>query len=182
MGKIILYAVILFSVASCKTIFTEDMRTRLTSEELKKVQYYTSSKLHMERKLTSGEAKTVNGDIKLIDGTYYEIIDIPQMTPGILVRNGGSNNFEVTFDPVSSRALKFTNMPTGEADAFFLATNYNAPCFDESCNVMFDGKLFTATFPTALNNIHPTHLLIGKQGSKTVSKTKEKLKGVRIAE
>lgn len=167
---------------SCKTIFTENMRTRLTTDELKKVQYYTSSTVHLERKLTSGEAKTIDGNIKLIDGTYYEIVDIPKMTPGILVLNGGTNNFEVTFDPISNRSLKFTNMPIGAADAFFLSTDFNAPCFDESCNVMFDGKFFVATFPTALNNTHPTRLLIKKQRSKTVSKTKEKLKGVRITQ
>jgi hypothetical protein len=84
--NLILFFIFLSLISCSRILFTESIYNRLENERLnlKKVQFYNNTCIRLERVLTSKDADIESGSVKLIDGKFVEIINIPFWTPGIV--------------------------------------------------------------------------------------------------
>lgn len=72
-------------LVSCKVPFTGALRVRLESNnvDLRKIQFYNSSRFFLQRHLSSAETGISGGRIKITNGVKVEIVKIDKRTPAI---------------------------------------------------------------------------------------------------
>ncbi len=93
----------LFLITSCSpslTPFTQDMydRSSWSEEDLKRIQFYVSSDIVLNREFTSGESAISNGKIKIKNGKKIEEVIIRSGTPGALLFIPKENRFAISFE------------------------------------------------------------------------------------
>jgi hypothetical protein len=93
---------------SCKVAFTENLRIQLESNniDLKKIQFYNSESIVLQRELTSKETGVVGGKIKIEHGKKIEVIVIGKNTPGICERVG-TDTLQILFEKGDNKWIPF---------------------------------------------------------------------------
>ncbi len=106
--SIIFLLIVLF--ASCKTYFTEDIRSQVNTHKIniKDIQFYTSRKIILSRltNTNSDSAKQDSGTINFVQELEFERIVIKRNTPGVCV-NAYDSELEIKFEDKDSCSLKF---------------------------------------------------------------------------
>jgi hypothetical protein len=180
--------------------FTHELRDQhsLTRDELKNLQYYTSSTITLRRELESG-GKQITGNHKLllVAGKTIEEVVIESKTPGIAVAVS-DHSITVSFDQGTS--LEFVasgggsprptetfatapdpfpgNNPERRDPEPVLLQGYFGPyalALSPSGQVVFQGKTFEA-----VGDSLKAHLLIGGESFEEVVKQNKTLPGMRL--
>ena len=115
LNKILLIAILVASCTSQKVPFTSELRKKynLSDEQLKKVQFYTSSDIVLTKTETGDEASINNGRVLLVNKNNSETIIIKKNTPCILVYVLEENKFLFSFEYLDNRVLLFGNSEGG---------------------------------------------------------------------
>ena len=173
-------------------LFTPEMKSRLSAVELNKVQFYISDELVLKREINNGEAGVSKGEIQLIGGRYFQIIQIKKLTPGVCLNKLPNNTIHVegkelhlnaeqlqayfehrigvSFD-TTDRTIPFSEYSSGIVPAFMvLAHEADKGKFATD----FDGKSFE------IIKGWKAKLLVKKQEQGTTGKSKEVLNGRTI--
>lgn len=93
----------LFLFCSCSprlSVFTDEIyRSGNWSErELKKIQFYVSNDIVLQRRLGRTTSKIEGGRIRIIDGSEWEEIVIKAGTPGVYVFSPGQDRLAISFE------------------------------------------------------------------------------------
>lgn len=111
MKKLVLFAFLIVSLSSCKTLipFTDNLRTDngWTDEELRQIQYYNSETIILHRQLNSNETGIVSGKIKMVDGKQVEEIVIRKGTPGVISAIPDGSRLAISFEIGDDHYLTF---------------------------------------------------------------------------
>jgi hypothetical protein len=116
MNRIALIAVIVtLALASCspKIQFTQAVKeqNQLTDDEMKKLQFYTSGDIVLQRNQKDDSGKeTDDGELVLTSGSSVDQVIIPAGTPGIVVGAKGNNAMLVRFEPGEGKYLVFGDL------------------------------------------------------------------------
>jgi hypothetical protein len=118
--------------------------------ELKKIQFYLSEDLVIQRQLTEGTSEITSGKIKIVRGEKLEEIRIPRGTPGVFLFKAKENNFAVSFDATSDkRFLMFGPNPKQSGRYVLLASEWQS----RQGKVQYDNKSYYTTDGSALANL-----------------------------
>ncbi|MBL4624407.1 MAG: hypothetical protein JKY42_04620 [Flavobacteriales bacterium] len=113
MNRIALVLVVLvttFSSCSPKIQFTQAVKEQhqLTDEEMKKLQFYTSGDIVLQRNQKDESGKeTDDGELIITSGSSIDQVIIPAGTPGIVIALKGNNAMLVRFEPGERKYLVF---------------------------------------------------------------------------
>jgi hypothetical protein len=193
-------AIALFSTGCRGFIdFTHELRDQhsLTRDELKNLQYYTSSTITLRRELESG-GKQITGNHKLllVAGKTIEEVVIESKTPGIAVAVS-DHSITVSFDQGTSLEFVASGNGARPSEAFasppdpfpgnsperrepepVLLQGYFGPyalAVSPGGQVVFQGKTFEAVGESL-----KAHLLIGGESFEEVVKQNKTLPGMRL--
>lgn len=106
---LILITALLTASCSQKIVFTAKLRNKLEKQDvnLKKIQFYNSDKITLEREEERPEEYSVrSGTVKVEEGRTVEEIIIKKKTPGICVEVH-PYHLNVSFEPGNAKYLKF---------------------------------------------------------------------------
>ena len=103
MIRLFYFAAVLLCLTSCAptlSSYTQKLHDRYEWKEsdLKKVQFYLSEDIVLRRKAGGGKAEIERGQIKIIDGTKYEVVKFRKGTPGVLLFMPKENRMAVSFE------------------------------------------------------------------------------------
>jgi hypothetical protein len=116
------------SCAPALSPYTQKLNDRYEWKEsdLKKVQFYLSDDVVLRRKAGSGKAEIAQGEIKIIDGTRYEVVKFRKNTPGVLLFMPKENRMAISFEDGSeSNYLMFGPNPNFNNRYVLLASDWN---------------------------------------------------------
>ncbi|MEP7322868.1 MAG: hypothetical protein ABI761_13155 [Saprospiraceae bacterium] len=131
MKRLIYFSLFLLIYSSCAPAlspYTQKLNDRYEWKEsdLKKVQFYLSEDIVLRRKAGSGKAEIAQGEIKIIDGTRYEIVKFRKNTPGVLLFMPKENRMAISFEDGSeSNYLMFGPNPNFNNRYVLLASDWN---------------------------------------------------------
>jgi hypothetical protein len=121
MKKLSLFLAIGFMLAGCKNLvpYTDAIRTKynIQQSDLKRIQFYASDDIILQRKISDGATNIVSGKIKSVNGEKVEEIIVRSGTPGVLVQetNGklgisfeSNDNYFINFGSNSYMDEKYT--------------------------------------------------------------------------
>jgi hypothetical protein len=128
MRSIIIAALALMTLGSCKNLvpYTDALKSKynLSDEQLKHLQFYVSSPIVLQRKITAENSTQVTaGKIKIVNGEKVEEIVVPVGTKGVLVKND-SGKFEVSFEKDDTYYLRFGTNPNRYESYVLLASDW----------------------------------------------------------
>lgn len=112
MKNTLLFIIGLAFLTSCspKLQFTQSVKEqhKLTDEELKKIQFYTSGDILLQRAEKGGtEKETTEGELVITTGKSMEQVLIKAGTPGIIIKVLDDNKVAVRFEPGEGKYLVF---------------------------------------------------------------------------
>jgi hypothetical protein len=113
MNRITLSLIVLVvSFASCspKIQFTQAVKEQhqLTDQEMKKLQFYISADIVLQRNQKDASDKdTDDGELIITSGSSIDQVIIPAGTPGIVIEMKGENAMLVRFEPGEGKYLEF---------------------------------------------------------------------------
>ncbi|MBK8281967.1 MAG: hypothetical protein IPK94_18045 [Saprospiraceae bacterium] len=144
MTKLIYTGIALIILSSCApslSPYTQKLYDRYEWKEadLKKVQFYLSDDIVLRRKAGSGKAEINQGQIKVIDGTRYEIVKFKRGTPGVLLFMPKENRMAISFEEGKANDanyLMFGPNPTVNNQYVLLAADWDK----RSGEVTYQGK------------------------------------------
>ena len=119
-----------FTMASCSSElrpFTANLLREggWNDSELKKVQFYLSNDVILQRAIKNGTSEITSGSIKIVKGEKIEEVRIPRGTPGVFVFREKDNHFAVSFDATSDkRYLMFGPNPKQKGTYVLLASEW----------------------------------------------------------
>ena len=131
MIRLIYFLIAISVITSCApslSPYTQKLNDRYEWKEsdLKKVQFYLSEDIVLRRKAESGKAEITQGEIKIIDGTRYEIVKFLKNTPGILLFMPKENRMAISFEEGSiANYLMFGPNPNFNNRYVLLASDWN---------------------------------------------------------
>jgi hypothetical protein len=129
MKRILLFGLIVMSLASCKHLvpYTDAIKTQhnWNDEQVKKIQFYVSHDIILHRELAEGSTDIVKGKIKTINGKKVDEIIIRQGTPGVLTEIPKQNKMLVSFEVSDDYYLSFGVNPNVGDKYVLLASNWN---------------------------------------------------------
>ena len=128
MRSIIIAALALMTLGSCKNLvpYTDALKSKynLSDEQLKHLQFYVSSPIVLQRKITAENSTQItSGKIKIVNGEKVEEIVVPVGTKGVLVKND-SGKFEVSFEKDDPYYLRFGTNPNRYESYVLLASDW----------------------------------------------------------
>lgn len=110
MSRFIFLLLSVVLVSSCKNLvpYTDALRQKYnwSETEIKRIQFYTSDAIVLQRKIKDGSTEIVAGKIKTINGEKVDEVIIPSGTAGILVSNT-SGKFSISFEKDDNYSLSF---------------------------------------------------------------------------
>ena len=107
--------------------------------ELKRIQFYLSDDIVINRALTEGTSEITSGTIKIVKGQKIEEVRIPRGTPGVFLFRDKGDHFAIGFDANSDkRYLMFGPNPKMRGNYVLLASEWK----DRQGKVRFDDKFF----------------------------------------
>lgn len=137
---LLLLPLVLLSCKSLEPLTENYVATNKWGEkELKRIQFYLSHDLVLQRKFVSGSTQIASGSIKTVDGEQVEEIVIPKGTPGVLeyYPNDKKGRVGISFEEGGKeRYLMFA--PNGQRGGryYLLASSWN----NGIGKVNYDGK------------------------------------------
>jgi hypothetical protein len=110
MKNLILLFTAIITLSSCKNMvpYTDALRQKYnwSESDLKRIQFYTSDAIILQRKVVDGETRIQEGKIKTINGEKIEEIIIRSGTQGILVQEA-SGKLSISFEKNNSYFINF---------------------------------------------------------------------------
>jgi hypothetical protein len=130
MIKHLFIAILLITTAtSCKNLvpYTDALKVKnnWSDDDIKKIQFYVSEDIVLQRQLNSANTEIVDGKIKIVDGKQVEEIVIRRGTPGVLTNIPRSQKMEVSFEKSDSYSLSFGANTNQNNKFILLASNWN---------------------------------------------------------
>jgi hypothetical protein len=129
MNRIIVFAIIAIAFSSCKNLvpYTDSMKKQnnWNDEQVRKIQFFTSTDVILQRAVREGSTEIVQGKIKKIDGKNVEEIVIRSGTKGVLVDIPRENKMLVSFEIDDQHYLSFGVNPTYGEKYVLLASDWN---------------------------------------------------------
>ncbi len=96
-----------------------------SDDELKRIQFYLSDDIVLQRKLGGNESSITEGKIRVIDGVEVEEVLFKKGTPGVLVFSPKSDRFAVSFENDDQGYLMFGPNPKMSRRYALLAKEWN---------------------------------------------------------
>jgi len=101
--KYIAFALLVIGVSSCGPKlrpFTDRMyvNSGFSENELKRIQFYVSNDIVLQRRIDGSKARIESGKIKVIDGAQYEEVIIRRNTPGVFSFQADGEDIAVSFE------------------------------------------------------------------------------------
>lgn len=96
-----------------------------SDNQVKKIQFYTSKEIVLQRQLSHGESAIEGGKIKVKDGTKVEEIIIQKGTPGVAVSVPSKDRLEVSFEKSDQHFLRFGINPNMKDRFTLLASEWS---------------------------------------------------------
>lgn len=129
MRSIIIVAIAVLTLGSCKNLvpYTDALKTKynLSDEQLKHLQFYVSSPIILQRKLTAENSTQItSGKIKIVNGEKVEEVVVPVGTKGVLAKND-NGKFEVSFEKDDTYYLRFGTNPNRYESYVLLASDWH---------------------------------------------------------
>ncbi len=166
---------ILLTVASCKNLvpFTDSLRKQnnWSNNDVKRIQFYTSRDVILQRQITTDETAIEGGKIKIRDGKKVEEIIIKRGTPGIVTAIPDSAKLLVSFEKDDNHYLSFGVNPEQSTRFVLLASEWK----NGVGKVTYDGK----NYFTAPNSAY-TSLMIDLRKIQNVELNQRVAKGRKI--
>ena len=129
MRYVIIAALAVMTLGSCKNLvpYTDALKSKynLTDDQLKHLQFYLSSPVVLQRKITDQNNTLVyGGKVKIINGEKIEEVVVPTGTKGVLVKDD-SGKFEVSFEKDDTYYLRFGTNPNRYESYVLLASDWH---------------------------------------------------------
>lgn len=121
---------------------------KLSEEDLKRIQFYNSEPIILQRKLVEGSSEITGGKIKTVNGEKIEEIIIPAKTKGVMTKYVANDKIEVSFEKSDDYFLKFGSNPNKSNHFVVLASDWQS----RSGRVTYNGQLFF-TAPESIDAI-----------------------------
>lgn len=143
-----------------------------SDSELKKIQFYLSDDIVIQRVLTEGSSEITSGTIKIVKGERIEEVRIPRGTPGVFLFRAKEDHFAIGFDSNSDkRFLMFGPNPKKQGAYVLLASEWK----DRQGRVRFDDKFYFTDPTSAWAN-----LLVDYRKVKRVEVASKTVKGRKV--
>jgi hypothetical protein len=177
--KYVLILVTLIIGVSCgiKVPFTEDIKKEYSlenAENMKKVQFYTSTTIMLEKSITRGsKAKTEDGTLVTSKNKIQDRIIIPVNTKCIFDSYDENGNVNIRFELGPNKTIKFgvrENQVTGRY--YFIASNWD---YEKGGEVNYGGEIYYASS----NSGNAFLLVVIKKLQKTKRKDRV-VKGLKV--
>lgn len=128
MKKILLFLSLAFFLNSCKNLvpYTNAMKQKYNWNEgdIKRIQFYVSHNIVLNREFTKGSTDIVKGTIKNIHGSKVEQIIIPAGTKGAVTEIPNENKLLVSFEMSDDSYLSFGVNPKAGNKFVLLASDW----------------------------------------------------------
>lgn len=116
-------------ISSCKNLvpYTDALRQQhsWSDAQVKKIQFYTSREIVLQRQLSTDETVIDGGKIKIKDGKKIEEIIIQRGTPGVAIAIPSKDRIEVSFEKDDNHYLRFGVNPNAGTKFALLASEWN---------------------------------------------------------
>ena len=103
--------IVLLATSCSKTLtyFTDDLydQNQWSESDLKRIQFYVSEDIRLERVYDAGGSNIEDGQIKIKSERKVDEVIITKGTPGVLVFSPNSNRFALSFDEDPDKYLMF---------------------------------------------------------------------------
>ena len=127
---IMLLSVVVLSSCATKVAYTKKIKDEfdLTEDKLKKVQFYTSKTIILERSEKSETTATTgeSGDLVVSSSSLSERIVIPTSTPCVFDKIGENGAVFIRFEVGQGRTLVFAERPNMSSGRFYLVADWKA--------------------------------------------------------
>ncbi|MEO7176222.1 MAG: hypothetical protein ABIV51_10000 [Saprospiraceae bacterium] len=127
---------LLSSCSPALSPFTESTYQAFTVDDLKKVQFYLSTDVILQRAASEGSAQISGGKIRMVNGRRVEEVIIPANTKGVVIGSPKDNRVAVSFEAGSDRFLMFGPNPKRRNDFVLLAKDWE----NDYGTVTYDGQ------------------------------------------
>jgi hypothetical protein len=170
----LIISIFIVSCSSSKILFTQSLREEydFTQDEIKNLQYYVSSTITLQRKLTTGERQiTQNHQLRVKKGKYIEEVIVEPRTPGICT-DVGDDWLSISFEEGSFLdfgAVVNDVLTSGPYNIYAESWNGDIGTLD------FNGKQFQA-----IKNSQNSSLMIDKESLSEVVQKRKVLPGRRL--
>jgi hypothetical protein len=145
MNRLLVFFITLFLLPSCKNLvpYTDALRQSngWSDDQMKKIQFYTSDAVVLQRKLSSESTEIVDGKIKMENGQRIEEVIIRERTPGVLVGFPRDKAMSISFEKSDDYFLKFGQNPNQNNRYCLLASEWT----NRRGKIKYHGKDFTTS-------------------------------------
>lgn len=128
MRKALLFLFIASALSSCKNLvpYTDAMKKKYSwgENEIKRIQFYLSREVVLQRQLTNGSTEIVQGKIKTIKGKKIDEIIIPAGTKGVVTEIPRQDKLLVSFELGDDHYLSFGVNPNATEKYMLLASDW----------------------------------------------------------
>ena len=137
---IALASISLISCSPSYKPFTVDLQESYdwTEDELKKIQFYLSQDIVLQRNLSRGESVIEGGKIQVKEGRRIEEVKIPSGTPGVLMFMPKPNRLAISFERGKDKFLMFGPHPKWDGKYVLLGSDWDK----RSGEVTYQGKKY----------------------------------------
>lgn len=129
MTRLIFFSATAILFASCKNLvpYTNNMKQQYgwNNEDVKKIQFYVSHDIVLQRDHTQGSTEIVHGKIKTVKGKKIEEIIIPSGTKGVVTQIPREDKLLVSFEISDNYYLSFGVNPNMNGKYVLLASEWN---------------------------------------------------------
>ncbi len=146
--KFLVFLSLVFLTMSCaiRQPFTADIKKEYdlnTPDAMKKVQFYTSSAIVLERVVTNGgKAKTDDGTLVTSKSKEENRIIIPTLTKCIFESYDATGDINVRFETGSGRIIKFGIRDTQLNGRYYFVAKWE---YDKGAEVSYGNEIYYAT-------------------------------------
>ena len=125
----LLFLALVTLFSSCKNLvpYTSAMKNKYkwSEENIKKIQFYVSNDVILQRKLTNATTEIVQGKIKTIKGSKVDQITILAGTKGVVTSMPKDNKLMLSFEIGDDHNLSFGVNPNASDKFVLLASDWN---------------------------------------------------------
>jgi hypothetical protein len=150
--KFLVYLSLFFLAISCaiRQPITAEMKKEYnldTPDAMKKVQFYTSSAIVLERVVTNGgKAKTDDGTLVTSKSKEENRVIIPSLTKCIFENYDANGDIIVRFEIGSGRIIKFGIREGQSNDRYYFVAKWD---YDKGAEVSYGNEIYYATSNSA---------------------------------
>lgn len=180
--RIALTAGILWQMSACttKVYFTTAMRHMLEQKkvELTRLQFYVDRDVELIRVVHSSQAATNAGKVRMENGKYINIIDLPKGTSGVCTK-ADSGSVNISFEVGEGRFLPFVAEQKTSGDRFYVLKTQG-----DSSKVDYAGNRYTARtfsqYEQSVGRGTQARLMVKKSQINKMTVERRKMSGRRV--